>query len=55
MGSFSYATTGEYKYLGCKVTPSTEINSGLKDLKDRAVKAFMKLKNKTRAIFQQVP
>ena len=33
-----------YKYLGFIVTPSGEVNTGLKDLKDRAFKAFMKIK-----------
>ena len=34
----------EYKYLGLVLTPSGEINTGLKDLRDRAFKAFMKVK-----------
>ena len=34
-----------YKYLGFLLTPSGEINSGLHDLRDRALKAFMKLRN----------
>ena len=34
-----------YKYLGFLLTPSGEINSGLNDLKDRALRAYMKLKN----------
>ena len=34
-----------YKYLGFLLTPSGEINSGLNDLRDRALKAFMKLKS----------
>ena len=34
-----------YKYLGFLLTPSGEINSGLSDLRDRALKAFMKIKN----------
>ena len=33
-----------YKYLGFLLTPSGEIRSGLQDLRDRAWKAFMKLK-----------
>ena len=33
-----------YKYLGFLLTPSGEINSGLQDLRDRALKAFMGLK-----------
>ena len=34
-----------YKYLGFIITPSGEIGTGLHDLRDRALKAFMKLKN----------
>ena len=34
-----------YKYLGFLLTPSGEIRTGLKDLRDRALKAFMKLRN----------
>ena len=34
-----------YKYLGFLLTPSGEINSDLHDLKDRALKAYMKLRN----------
>ena len=34
----------EYKYLGFIVTPSGEISTGLNDLRDRAFKAFMKVK-----------
>ena len=34
-----------YKYLGFLLAPSGEINSGLKDLRDRALKAYMGLKN----------
>ena len=33
-----------YKYLGFLLTPSGEITSGLQDLRDRALKAFMGLK-----------
>ena len=33
-----------YKYLGFMITPSGEINTGLKDLRDRAFRAFMKVK-----------
>ena len=33
-----------YKYLGFVVTPSGEIQTGLKDLRDRAFKAYMKLR-----------
>ena len=34
-----------YKYLGFVLTPSGEICSGLKDLRDRALKGFMKMRN----------
>ena len=44
IGGVGIDTTREYKYLGFKVTPSGEIKSGLSDLKDRALKAFMQLK-----------
>ena len=37
-------TVREFKYLGFLITPSGEIRSGLKDLRDRALKAFYKLK-----------
>ena len=42
-----------YKYLGFLLTPSGEINSGLKDLRERALKAFMALKNKLGLSFNQ--
>ena len=32
-----------YKYLGFVITPSGELNTGLKDLRDRAFRAFMKI------------
>ena len=34
-----------YKYLGFVITPSGELTTGLRDLRDRAFKAFMKLKS----------
>ena len=34
-----------YKYLGFLFTPSGEVRTGLLDLRDRALKAFMKLRN----------
>ena len=37
-------TTNSYKYLGFIFTPSGEIVSGLKDLRDRALRAYHKLK-----------
>ena len=38
LGGVELNTTREYKYLGFKLTPSGEINSGLTDLKDRALR-----------------
>ena len=37
-------TVRAYKYLGFLITPSGEINAGLNDLRDRAMKAFFRLK-----------
>ena len=42
-----------YKYLGFVLTPSGEINSGLHDLRDRGLKAFMKLKKNLGTAFDQ--
>ena len=42
-----------YKYLGFILTPSGEISSGLNDLKDRAFKAFMKVRNDLGTSFNQ--
>ena len=42
-----------YKYLGFILTPSGEITSGLTDLKDRALKAFMKLKGDLGSSFNE--
>ena len=55
MGGLKVDSTREYKYLGFKVTPSGEINSGLRDLKDRALKAFMKMKAKLGPFFRKYP
>ena len=48
-------TTNSYKYLGFIVTPSGEITSGLKDLKDRALRAYYKLKKKMGNYFRLHP
>ena len=40
-----------YKYLGFIITPSGECLTGLKDLKDRGFKAFMKIKSDLGASF----
>ena len=42
-----------YKYLGFVITPSGKINSGLQDLRDRAMKAFMGMKNRLGTSFNQ--
>ena len=42
-----------YKYLGFLLTPSGEINSGLRDLRDRALRAFMGIKNSLGTLFNQ--
>ena len=42
-----------YKYLGLLLTPSGELNTGLKDLRDRAFRAFMKVKNDMGSSFNQ--
>ena len=54
-GNDKLDTTRQYKYLGFLVTPSGEINSGLKDLKDRALRAFSKLKKKMGITFRNQP
>ena len=48
-------TTNSYKYLGFLVTPSGEINSGLRNLKDRALRAYFKLKNNMGHYFRVYP
>ena len=40
------STTNKYKYLGFVVTPSGEIATGLRNLKDRALNAYYILKNR---------
>ena len=42
-----------YKYLGFVLTPSGEILTGLQDLRDRAFKAYMKLKYELGSSFNQ--
>ena len=42
-----------YKYLGFLLSPSGTINDGLSDLRDRALKAFMKLKKDLGTSFDQ--
>ena len=55
IGHLKIETTRQYKYLGFMITPSGEINTGLRDLKDRAQKAFMKMKSKLGDMFQSHP
>ena len=42
LGDKLISTCCEYKYLGFKMTPHGGITTGLKDLKDRGLKAFLK-------------
>ena len=42
-----------YKYLSFVITPYSEISTGLKDLRDRAFKGFMKMKNDLGLSFNQ--
>ena len=55
MGKSKLESTREYKYLGFIVTPSGEIGTGLKDLKNRALRALAKLKNKMGIQFRKFP
>ena len=48
-------TTKSYKYLGFIFTPSGEISSGLRDLKERATRAYQKLKQKLGSYFRLHP
>ena len=54
-GEEKIETTRQYKYLGFLVTPSGEITSGLQDLRDRALRAFHKLKTKMGITFRRTP
>ena len=55
VGSEKLESNRQYKYLGFIVTPSGEIGTGLKDLKDRALRALAKLKNKLGISFRKHP
>ena len=46
-------TVRSYKYLGFVITPSGEIKTGLKDLRDRAMRAFYKLKTSMGTSFER--
>ena len=54
-GESRIETTREYKYLGFMVTPSGEITTGLKDLKDRALRALAKMKKRLGYYFRKCP
>ena len=47
--------TRQYKYLCFMMTPSGEITTGLKDLKDRASRALMSMKYKLGPLFKNKP
>ena len=53
LGKSKLDTVREYKYLGFKVTPHGGINTGLQDLKDRAMRAFYKMKNQMGPLFRK--
>ena len=55
MENGSIETTKSYEYLGFLFTPSREISSGLKDLRDRAMRAYHSLKNKMGHYFRLYP
>jgi hypothetical protein len=46
LGSIRLENVRCYKYLGLMITPSGEIKTALDDLRSRALKAYMSLKNK---------
>ena len=53
INSIQLENVRSYKYLGFLLTPPGEITSGLNDLTDRALKAFMKLKSHLGTAFNQ--
>ena len=55
LGDLKVETTREYKYLGFNITPHGGIAAGLIDLKDRALKAYFKMKNKMGLSFRKYP
>ena len=52
-GDMIINSTREYKYLGFLVTPSGEVNTGIKDLKSRALFALVQLKKKMGIHFRE--
>ena len=55
VGETYIETCCEYKYLGFRVTPYGGISSGLKDLKDRGIKALYKIRQQLGPLFLQHP
>ena len=55
VGNEQIFSTHEYKYLGFLITPSGSITAGLKNLKDRALKAYYKLKSGLGYYFYSYP
>jgi hypothetical protein len=55
VGNDQIFSTNEYKYLGFLITPSGSIAAGLKNLKDRALKAYYKLKSGLGYYFYSYP
>ena len=55
LGRSKIETCSEYKYLGFKITPYGGINPGLCDLKDRALKAYYKMKYEMGPSFRKHP
>ena len=55
LGNVRLESTREYKYLGLVFTPSGEIRTALEDLKCRALKAYMSMKNKLGNFFSSYP
>ena len=52
-GDMIIHSTREYKYLGFLVTPSGEVNTGIRDLKSRALYALTQLRKKMGVHFRQ--
>ena len=55
LGDMRIETAREYKYLGFKMTTYEGNNPGLNDLKDRALKAFYKMKHQMGKSFRKRP
>ena len=53
LGAARLENVRSYKYLGLIITPSGEITSALNDLRSRALKAYMALKNKLGVFFRE--